>query len=329
MKLARRSAILLQVILALLLAVSVRHVTAAESWPSRPIKLVVPYAPGGATDTVARHVAQPLAEALRQPVVVENRPGAGGLLGTEAVANAAPDGYTLLMYVENNTIFPSTTKQMHHDPVASFAPITVLVRGSNVLAASPAVPVNNLQELVAYAKQHPNALSYATPGAGTSQHLAFEIIRTAANLDIVHIPYKGGGQAIVDLMSGKVELGMLGITPVLPYLKDGKLKALAVTGRTRSPVLPNVPTVAESGFPGFQAEQWLGVVAPARTPPAIIARLHHELAKILRQKSIVERMAAIGMEPAPNASPDEFARMIQDELKRWHTAAEAAHIQPE
>ena len=329
MNLAPRSALLLKVFLALALAICVSEMAAAQSWPSRPIKLVVPYAPGGATDSVARQVAQPLGEALGQPVVVENRPGAGGLVGTEAVANAAPDGYTLLMYVENNTIFPATVKQLHHDPVTSFTPITVLVRGSNVLAATPALPVKNLQELVAYAKEHPNALSYATPGTGTSQHLAFEIIRSAANLDIVHVPYKGGGQAIVDLVSGKLELGMLGIAPTVPFLKDGKIKPLAVTGRTRSPILPDVPTVAESGFPGFQAEQWLGVVAPAQTPPAVIARLHEELTKVLRQKSIVDRMAAIGMEPAPNANPQEFARMIQDELKRWQAAAKAAQLRPE
>ena len=301
----------------------------AQSWPSRPIRIVVPYAPGGASDVAARNVAQPLSEALGQPVVVENRAGAGGLVGTEAVASAPADGYTLLLYVENNTIFPSTVKDLRHDPVASFTPVSVLVRGSNVLAATPALPVNNLQELVKYAKEHPNALSYATPGTGTSQHLAFEIIRNAADVDIVHVPYKGGGQAIIDLVGGKVELGMIGIAPTLAHIKAKSIKPLAVTGRTRSPMLPDVPTVAESGFPGFAAEQWLGIVAPAKTPPAIVARLHDEIAKIMRQKPMIERMAALGMEAAPSASPDEFAALIRDELKRWNAAAKSARLKPE
>jgi tripartite-type tricarboxylate transporter receptor subunit TctC len=198
-----------------------------------------------------------------------------------------------------------------------------------VLAATPALPVKNLQELVQYAKKHPNELSYATPGPGTAQHLAFEMIRNAAALDVVHIPYKGGGQAIIDLVSGKVQLAMLGIAPTLPHLKSEKIKALAVTGRTRSSLLPDVPTVAESGFPGYQAEQWLGIVAPAKTPPAIIARLHDEIAKIMAQKSMAERMAGLGMEAAASRTPDEFARMIGEELKRWAGAAKIAGIKPE
>jgi tripartite-type tricarboxylate transporter receptor subunit TctC len=329
MKLAKPLAPLLRMLVSVMLAAVLCGPAAGQGWPSRPLRIVVPYAPGGASDVVARNVGQALSEALGQPVVVENRPGGGGLVGTEVVASAAPDGHTLLLYVENNTIFPSTVKELRHDPVTSFAPITVLVRGSNVLAATPALPVKNLQELVQYAKQHPNALSYASPGAGTSQHLAFEIIRNAEKLDVVHIPYKGGGQAIIDLVGGKVELGMLGIAPTLPQLKAGRIKALAVTGRTRSRLLPDVPTVAESGFPGFEAEQWLGLVAPAKTPAPIVARLHDELVRIMAQKPMVERMAALGMEPATNPTPEDFARLISGELKRWSVAAKAAGLQPE
>ena len=328
MKIARKLPLVRKLLLAFVASV-LCGTAAGQAWPARPIKIVVPYAPGGASDVVARNVAQPLSEVLGQPVVVENRPGAGGLLGTEVVANAAPDGYTLLLYVDNNTIFPSRVKEMRHDPVTSFAPITLLVRGANVLVGTPALPVRNLQELVQHAKQHPNTLSYATPGPGTAQHLAFEMIRNAASLDVVHIPYKGGGQAIIDLVGGKVELGMLGIAPTLPHLKSGKIKALAVTGRTRSSLLPDVPTVAESGFPGYQAEQWLGLVAPAKTPSAIIARLHDELVKIMAQKPMIERMAGLGMEAATNATPEDFARMIGSELKLWAGAAKAAGVKPE
>jgi tripartite-type tricarboxylate transporter receptor subunit TctC len=301
----------------------------AQAWPAKPVRIIVPHAPGGVTDVVTRTVAQPLSEALGQAVVVENRPGAAGLLGTDFVAKAPADGYTLLMFVDTNTIFPSTVKQLQHDPATSFTPITLLGRGSHVLVAHPSLPVNDLQGLIAYAKLHPRELSYASPGAGSPQHLGFEIIKNTSGIDVVHIPYKGGGQAIVDVIGGNVKLGMLGMAPALPHIKAGKLKALAVTGATRSKVLPDVPTVAESGFPGFETGQWQGIVAPAGTPQVVILRTHDELQKIMRQPAVAEKLASIGMDTTTSATPADFAKMLQDELKRWPAVVRAAGIQPE
>lgn len=302
---------------------------AAQTWPAKPVRIVVPHAPGGVTDVVTRTVAQPLSEALGQAVVVENRPGAAGLLGTDFAAKAPADGYTLLMFVDTNTIFPSTVKQLQHDPVTSFAPITLLGRGAHVLVAHPSLPVSDLQGLVAYARLHPKELSYASPGAGSPQHLGFEIIKNSSGIDVVHIPYKGGGQAIVDVIGGNVKLGMLGMAPALPHIKAGKLKALAVTGAARSTVLPDVPTVAESGFPGFETGQWQGIVAPAGTPQVVILRTHEELQKVMRQPAVAEKLASIGMDTTTSATPADFAKMLQDELKRWPAVVKAAGIQPE
>jgi len=188
----------------------------AQDWPSKPIKLIVPHAPGGVTDAVARILAQPLSEAIRQTLIIDNRPGAAGLLGTDIAAKSSPDGYTLLMYVDTNTIFPSTIKQLNHDPIQSFDPVTILGKGSHVLVAHPNLGVNNLQDLIRYIKLHPNNLSYASPGTGSPQHLGMEIIKNAYQLDVTHIPYKGGGQAISDVVGGQVTLGMLGMAPPLP-----------------------------------------------------------------------------------------------------------------
>ncbi len=304
----------------------------AQAWPAKPIRIIVPHAPGGVTDVVTRVVAQPLGQALGQAVVVENRPGAAGLLGTDAAAKAAPDGYTWMMFVDTNTIFPSTVKQLNHDPATSFVPVTILGRGSHVLIAHPSVSANNLLELVAYAKQHPRTLSIASPGSGSPQHLAFEILKLNTGIDVVHVPYKGGGAAIADVVGGQVKLGLLGMAPALPHIKAGRLKAIATTGKARSPVLPDVQTFAESGVPGlatFETGQWQGMAGPAGIPPAIVARMHDELLKVMKQPAVIEKLAAIGMEPVTSPTPDDFARMIQDELKRWPAAVKAAGIQPE
>jgi tripartite-type tricarboxylate transporter receptor subunit TctC len=301
----------------------------AETWPSRPIRLIVPHAPGGVTDVVARLVAQPLGEALGQTVVIENRPGASGLVGTESAANAPADGYTFVMFVDANTILPSIMKQLHHDPLKSFAPITVLGRGSHVFVAHPSLPVHTLSELIAYAKQHPRELSYASPGLGSPQNLSVEIIKNAVGIDIVHIPYKGGGQAISDVVSGQVKLGILGMAPALSYVKSGKLTALAVTGAKRATLLPNVPTVSEATVPGFATAQWQGICAPAGTPTAIVQRMHDELVHIMNSPDIVERLAAIGMDNSTSASPADFSEMIASELERWPAVVKLAGIQPE
>lgn len=301
----------------------------AQTWPSRPIKLIVPHAPGGVTDVVARLVAQPLGEALGQSVLVENKPGASGLVGTESAAAAAPDGYTFVMFVDANTILPSTVKQLNHDPQKSFAPITVLGRGSHVIVAHPSLGVRTLAELIAYAKKNPGTMSYASPGIGSPQNLSMETIKNAAGIDMTHIPYKGGGQAIGDVVSGQVKVGVLGMAPALPYIRSGKLEALAVTGARRVALLPDVPTVAEAAVPGFETAQWQGISAPAGTPPAVIKRMHDELVKIMNSPVVIERLASVGMDNSTSPTPDDFAKMIAAELQRWPAVVKLAGIQPE
>lgn len=301
----------------------------AGTWPGRPIRVIVSYAPGGVTDIIARAVAQPLGEALGQSVVVENRPGAAGVIGTEMVAAAPPDGHTLLMFVDGNAMMPAAIKNLKHDPVKSFAHVSLLGRGSLVLVAHPSLPVAGLQDVIRYGRANPTALSFATPGKSGPQHLAFESIKANAGFNAEHIPYKGGGQAIVDVVAGQVKLGMLGMAPALPHIKAGKLKALVVTSRERSRLLPEVPTVSESGMPGFEMAQWQGMVAPAGTPPEILARLHAELVKAMRLPAVVERLSAIGMDNSTSASPDDFTQMVRRETLRFPELFRIAGIQPE
>jgi tripartite-type tricarboxylate transporter receptor subunit TctC len=278
----------------------------AQPWPTKSIRLIVPHAPGGVTDVVARMVSQP---------------------GTEVAAKTLPDGYTLLMYVDTNAIFPSTVKQLNHDPLGSFDPVTIMGRGSHVLVAHPSLGVTNLAELEAYLKAHPRELSYASPGTGSPQHLDMEIIRNAYGMDLVHIPYKGGGQAIIDIVSGQVKLGMLGMAPALPHIKSGKLNAIAVTGRSRSVALPQIRTVAESGLIGFETGQ--GLVVPSGTPPLIAERLHTEIVKVMQRADIKERLQTIGMDNSTSPSPAAFRTMLKDEVGKWATVVKASGIQPE
>ncbi len=299
------------------------------AYPVRPIRIIVSYAPGGVTDIIARAVAQPMSEALGQPVTVENRPGAAGVIGTELVAAAPPDGYTLLMFVDGNSMMPTAIRQLKHDPVRSFAPISLLGRGSLVLVSHPDLPVSNLQDVIRFGRANPNALSFATPGKSGPQHLAFETIKAHAGFNAEHIPYKGGGQAIIDVVAGQVKLGMLGMAPALPHIKAGKLKALAVTGAERSSLLPDVPTVAESGIPGFAMAQWQGLVAPAGTPPEIVARLHATVSKAMTTPAVKERLSLIGMDHSTSATPGQFAELIARETGRWPALFKAAGIQAE
>jgi tripartite-type tricarboxylate transporter receptor subunit TctC len=311
---------------ALVLASSVAF---AQAWPSRSIRLIVSYPPGGVTDVVARLIAQPLGEALGQTIIVENKPGANGLIGTETVANAPADGHTLLMFVDGNTVLPSIMKQMPFDSRKAFAPITVLGRGSHVIVVHPSLPVRSLAELIEYARKRPGELSYASPGLASPQSLSVEAIKAAKGIDLVHVPYKGGGQAIADVVSGTVKIGVLGMAPSLPHLQGGRLIALAVTGAQRSSLLPDVPTVAEAAVPGFETAQWQGMVAPAGTPAAIVNRLHDELVRIMAMPNIVERLKAIGMDSATSPTPADFGRQIDADLARWPAIVKAAGIQPQ
>ena len=299
------------------------------AYPNRPIRIIVSYAPGGVTDIIARAAAQPMGEALGQSIIVENRPGAAGVIGTDMVAAAPPDGYTLLMFVDGNSMMPTAFKSLRHDPVKSFAHVSLMGLGSLVLVAHPSLPVSSLQDVIRYGKANPNELSFATPGKSGPQHLAFESIKASAGFNAEHIPYKGGGQAIVDVVAGQVKLGMLGMAPALPHIRAGKLKALVVTSRNRSKLLPDVPTVSESGIPGFEMAQWQGLVAPAGTPPEIVARLHTEVLKAMRLPVVIEKLSAIGMDNVTSATPEEFTQMIQRETRRWPDLFKAAGIQAE
>ncbi len=297
----------------------------AQDYPAKPIRLVVPFAPGGVMDLTARSIAAPLGESLGQSVLVENRPGGGGNIGADAVAKAPADGYTLLVLGDNNTIAPALYAKLNHDVVRDFVPIANLVSGSHIFVAHPSLPVSNIRELVDYAKAHPKELSYASPGNGTAQHLGGEMFKVmAGGLQITHIPYKGGGQAIGDVVGGQVKFAVLGLAPVLPHLKAGKLKALGVTGKRRVAILPDVPTIAESGLPEFETLQWYGIVAPAGTPAPVVAKLHAELLKAVRAPLFVERLTAAGMDITPSARPEDFARFIREDMVKWPAIVKAA-----
>lgn len=290
----------------------------AQDYPQRTIRMIVPFAPGGVMDVTTRAVAVPLQESLGQSIIIENRPGGGGNIGTEAVARAAPDGYTLLVIGDHTTIVPALYSKLAYDFLRDFAPITNLVTGSHVLVAHSSFAINNVTELIAAAKQHPGQLSYASPGSGTAQHLGAEMLKTmAGNLQITHIPYKGGGQAITDVVGGQVKLAMLGLAPALPHLKSGKLKALGVTGAKRVAILPDVPTIAESALPGFETLQWYGVAAPAATPPSVIQKLYAALVKAVQHPLAAERIRAVGMDVAPSASPAAYAKFIRADMAKW------------
>jgi tripartite-type tricarboxylate transporter receptor subunit TctC len=299
----------------------------AQGYPSKPIRLIVPYPPGGVLDVSTRALAGPLAQALGQQVLVENRPGAGGNIGTELVARAAPDGYTLLMLADTNAIAPSLYDKLGHDPVADFVPVTLLASGPHVLVAHPSLPVTDVRQLVAHARANPATLSYATPGNGTAQHLAGEMFKSGAGgLQIAHVPYKGGGQAIVDVVGGQVPLAMLGLAPAIPHVKAGRLRALAVTGRSRAAVLADVPTVAESKVPGLETmetTQWLGVAAPAGTPPDVIRRLHAALLEAVATPAVVSRLESIGLAVTTSESPAAFTEYYKAEIARWRPVVKA------
>jgi tripartite-type tricarboxylate transporter receptor subunit TctC len=290
---------------------------AQPAYPSKPIRLVVPFPAGGTTDILARAVAQRLTETLGQPVVVDNRPGAGGNIGAELVAKAAPDGYTLLMgTVGTHAINASLYAKMPYDHVRDFAPVILVAGVPNVLVVNPALPVNSVQELIAYGKANPGKLNFASSGNGTSIHLSAELFKTMTGVQMAHVPYKGSAPALVDLAGGQVQLMFDNLPSSLALIKGGKLKALAVTSAQRSTALPDVPTVAESGLTGFEASSWFGLLAPAGTPKDIVAKLNGEVAKWLATPEAKEKMAAQGAIPA-GQSPDDFTRHIAAETVKW------------
>ncbi|MEP6657532.1 MAG: tripartite tricarboxylate transporter substrate binding protein [Betaproteobacteria bacterium] len=289
----------------------------AASYPVRPIRLVVPFPAGGATDILARAIGQRFSEVLGQPVIVDNRPGAGGNIGSELVAKATPDGYTLLMgTVGTHAINPSLYAKMPYDHVKDFAPVILVAGVPNVFVVHPSVPVRTVGEFIAYAKANPGKLNFASSGSGTSIHLAGELFKVMAGVQMTHVPYKGSSPAIQDLLGGQVQLMFDNLPSALPQIKAGKLRALAVTSANRTPTLPDVPTVAEAGLPGFEASSWFGVLAPAGTPPAIINRLNAEGVKWLATPEAKEKMQNLGANAA-GGTPDDFAAHIRAETVKW------------
>jgi tripartite-type tricarboxylate transporter receptor subunit TctC len=288
----------------------------AQRFPERPLKLVVGFAPGGPADALARITGQVLSESLGQPVIVENRPGAGGTIAATAVARAAPDGYTLLVGATSDVINPLARKDVRYSLEADFAPVALIASSPNVLVVHPSVPAGSVQELVAYARAHPGALNYGSAGVGTLSHLAGAFVAATAQLQVVHIPYKGTAAAQVDLLSGRLQFMFDSMLSALANAKAGKVKALAVTSPQRWPNAPLLPTMAESGFPGFDMMAWFGLLAPADTPPWIVARLSDVVLKGLQAGAPRQRIRGIGGEPG-RLSPAEFGQYIRAENAHW------------
>jgi len=301
---------------------------AQSDYPSKPVKIIVPSAPGGGTDIAARVLAQHLSQAMGQQFFIDNRPGAGNMIGIEAAARSAPDGYTLLMTASTLSINQLTYKKVLYDAVRDFAPISLVVSLPSVLVVHPSVPARSLAELIALAKQKPDQLTYASAGIGTNPHLSMELLKTMTGIEIRHIPYRGVGPALNDLVAGQVGILIAGVLTTKPQVDAGTVRGLAVTGLKRVEGLPDVPTVAEAGVANYEALQWYGLLAPAGTPAPIIARLHAETAKAVRSAEMKERLAADGADPVGN-TPAEFAAHIKEEMRKWAEVARAAKIEPQ
>jgi tripartite-type tricarboxylate transporter receptor subunit TctC len=288
----------------------------AQDFPARPVRLIVPYPAGGATDVMARIIAQKLSSSLGQQFVVDNRPGAGAIVGTEIVARSAADGYTLLMGTTTNAIGASLYAKLPYDFEKDLAPVGLIAAGQFCLVVHPAVPVNSVKELVALAKARPGQLNFASSGNGGGPHLAIEMLKSMAGVNMFHVPYKGAAAGITDLLAGAVQLMAIDISLVLPHMKAGKLKGLAVSGAQRSGAVPELPTVAESGYPGYEVTPWYGLLAAAGTPHAVIAKLNGELAKVTGDAAMREKLLSQGIDPVAGA-PQEFARAIHADIVKY------------
>lgn len=298
-------------------------------FPARPVRVVVPLAPGGNVDLVARSLAQRLTESLGQQVVVENRPGASALVGTQFVAKAAPDGYTLLAVANTFAVVPSIVTNPGYDPLKDFTGISLTCLVAQVLVVNPALPVRSVKELVALAKSRPGQISYASSGIGATGHMAAELFNRYAKVKLLHVPYKGNSQAIVDVIGGQVAMMFDQVSTSMPYIASGKLRALAVTSRQRSPLFPDLPTIGESGMPGFEDITFNGLVAPAGTPRDILVRLHADVAKAVRTPDLHKRFLERGVELAASASPDEFTAYVKAEFEKKAKLAREAGIKTE
>ena len=301
----------------------------AQTFPSKPIRLVVPYAPGGPNDIFARLIARKASETIGQQMIVDNRPGGSGIIGAELVARAAPDGYTLLVpgaaMLSMNTFL---LKNLPYDPLKDFAPVSLLVSSPFILVTHPSLPVKDVQELIAHARAKPGQLNFASVGAGGATRLAAELFKIMTGTDIVHVPYNGGGLALTSVLAGETQLYFTSIAPALPFVKEGKLRGIAVTSSRRTAVAPQFPTIAESGLPGYETGQWFAIVAPAATPKLLITLLNAEIVKAINAADSRKRIVELGADPIAS-TPDELNAHVRSETAKWGKVIKAAGIKPE
>jgi len=309
------------------LLVAFTAAAAAQDYPNRPVRLVIPFPPGGSNDVVGRMIATQLSERLGKQVVVDNRSGAGGVIGTEIAANAPPDGYTLLVISIAHAVNPWLYK-LNYDPIKSFVPVGILATGPNVLVVNPQVPVQSVKDLLALAKQKPGDLQYASAGVGSFQHLGGELFKLTAGVDILHIPFKGGGPAMIDVIGGHTQVMFSSLVQTTPHIKSGKLRAIGTGGLKRSPVLPDVPTVDEAGVPGYEAVNWWGIVAPAGTPSNVIDTLHKALAEVQNSPETQKQFAAEGAEVV-QMEPAAFGVFMVKEMNKWERVVKQGGIKAE
>lgn len=310
------------VMLSMLLSISAAH---AQVYPQKPIRLVVPFAAGGGTDIIARLIGAELAESMGQPVVIDNRGGSGGIIGTNIVAKSDADGYTMGLCSLGFSYVPALYKSLPYDTERDIAPVSRVATQPFVFAVHPSLNVGNMRQLIALAKARPGQIHYGSGGAGGASHLGTELLRNVAAIDLTHVPYKGTGPALTAVISGEIQLQLVGMSAVVPHLKSGRLKLLAVSGATRSPAAPDIPTAMESGVAGYVFDVWYGMLVPARTPQAIVHKLNAEINRALKVPAVARRFAAAGLEPAGN-SPAEFSALIRAEIAKWRKVVKAANI---
>ncbi len=311
-----------------LLATAAFANTVAQDYPSKPVRIIVPFAPGGGTDLSARIIAQKLSESLGANFVVENRPGAAGIVGTETVAKSKPDGYTMLVVSSSHAMNPAMYEKMPYDTARDFAPISLLMSGPTLVVAHPSLPAKNARELIALAKARPGTLTFASAGHGTPPHMAGELFKALAKIDILHIPYKGNGPAYTDLMAGQVSLMFPNIATSLPYAKSGRMRAIGVGSKQRSAIAPEIPTIHESGLPGYEMSSWFGLLAPAGTPPTVASRLQQEITRIFKQADVRDKLLAQGVEPV-GSTPQEFTVFLAAETTQWAKIIKSSGLKPE
>ena len=297
-----------------------------QTYPTKPIRIIVAYTPAGATDILARAIGQKMTESWGQPVIVENRPGAAGNIGTELAAKATPDGYTIIMGTAGtHGINPNLYRNLSWHPIRSFEPISLVAMVPNILVVNNSLPVKTVKELIAYAKANPGKLNYGSPGVGSTAHLSMELFKSMTSTDLNHIPYKGSAGVMADVMGGQIAVTIDNIPPYLPQVRAGKLRALAVSPAKRSPAAPDLPTIAEAGVPGYDSGAWFGLLAPAHTPKFIVNKLSVETARILKLPDVAERLSALGAEPV-GSTPEQFAALIKSENIKWAKVIRDAHV---